>query len=63
MDSHLAQGTPLAARAKQRIHQSFETIQQAKSRLEETPPCTKERSHVPREVKGNIEQLLEEVKS
>lgn len=38
MDSHLAQGTPLAARAKQRIHQSFETIQQVKSRLEETPP-------------------------
>lgn len=63
VDSHLAQRTSLAAREKQRIHQSFETIQQAKSRVEKTPPGMKERSHIPTEVTGNTEQLLEDVRS
>ena len=63
VDSHLAQRTSLAARGRQRIYQSFETIQQAKSRLEKTPPGMRERSHIPKEITGNIEQLLEDVRS
>ena len=63
VDSHLAQRTSLAARGKQRIYQSFETIQQAKSQLEKTPPGMKECSHIPKEIRGNTEQLLEDVRS
>ncbi|MCV6615707.1 MAG: hypothetical protein OIF35_12100 [Cellvibrionaceae bacterium] len=48
VDSHLAQRASLASREKQRIYQSFETVQQAKTRLEKTPPEMKERSHIPR---------------
>lgn len=62
VDAHLAQRTSLAARAKQRALQSFETLQEAKSRLEKTPPGMKDRSHIPKEVTGNIEQLLDDVK-
>ena len=63
VDSHLAQRASLASREKQRIYQSFETVQQAKTRLEKTPPGMKERSHIPKEVIGNTEQLLEDVKN
>ena len=61
VDSHLAQRASLASRGKQRIYQSFETIQQAKTRLEKTPPAMKERSHIPKEVIGNTEQLRKDV--
>ena len=37
VDSHLAQRASFASREKQRIYQSFETIQQAKTRLEKNP--------------------------
>ena len=63
VDSHLAQRASLALREKQRIYQSFETIQQAKARLEKTPPGMKERSHIPKEVIGNTEKLLKDVKN
>ena len=63
VDAHLAQRTSLAARAKQRAHQSFETVHEAKSRLGKTPPGMKERPHIPKEVTGNVEQLLEDVRN
>ena len=63
VDSHLAQRASLASRGKQRIYQSFETIQQAKTRLEKTPPAMKERSHIPKEVIGNTEQLRKDVEN
>ena len=37
VDSHLAQRASLASREKQRIYQSFETVQQAKTRLGKNP--------------------------
>ena len=57
VDAHRAQKTSLAARAKQRALQSFERLPEARSQL-----GTKERSHIPKEVTGNTEQLLEDVK-
>ena len=61
LDAHLAQRTSLAARAKQRTYQSFETLHEAKSRLEKTPPGMKDRSHIPKDVTGDLEQLLDDV--
>lgn len=60
-DAHLAQRTSLAARAKQRAYQSFETLQEAKVRQEKTPPGMNERSHIPKEITGDREQVLKDV--
>ena len=38
-------------------------MHEAKSRLENFPPGMKERSHIPKEVTGNVEQLLGDVTS
>ena len=62
-DSHLAQRASLSSKEKQRIYQSFKTIQQAKRRLEQTPAVIKERSHIPKKVGGNTEQLLKDMKN
>lgn len=62
-DSHLAQRASLSSKEKQRIYQSFKTIQQAKRRLEQTPAVIKERSQIPKKVGGNTEQLLKDMKN
>ena len=63
VDSHLAQRTSFSARTQQRLHQSFETIREAKERLEKTPPSSKERSHCPSSIEGDLDKLEEDAKS
>jgi len=55
---HLAQRTSLASRGKQRLYQSFETLSEAKERLEKKDH---NRTHIPKEIDGQLDQLLDDV--
>ena len=56
-NSHLAQRTSFATRGQQRMDQAFETISEAKQRLEKTPPNMK-RAHIPKEIDGDLDNIL-----
>lgn len=61
-NAHLAQRTSFGNRNQQRLNQSFESYDEAKERTEKTPPNRK-RSHICREIEGDLEQLVIDARS
>lgn len=63
VDTHLSQRSSFSARTQQRLHQSFETVEEARKRQEKTPPNSRIRSHCPSKIEGDLEKLMEDVPS
>ena len=60
MDVHLSQRVSFSVRKKQRLDQGFESKKAARERVKKG---TKTKSHSPKEIGGNIDKLLRDVKA
>ena len=61
VDSHLAQRTSFRGRNVQRLNQSFESVDDAQERVSQRKE-DKEKSHSPKYITGDLEELLHDFK-